>query len=44
VQQRIRHQYRQLPGGHDWRYWDRQIHAILNVFAELTSSKMPRSH
>jgi S-formylglutathione hydrolase FrmB len=38
---KIPHQYRQLPGGHDWAYWDRQVREVLRVYAELTRSKIP---
>lgn len=41
VRKKIAHQYRQLPGGHDWGYWDRQVREVLRVYAELTSSKVP---
>ncbi len=30
---KIPHQYRQLPGGHNWAYWDQQVQEVLNVFA-----------
>jgi putative tributyrin esterase len=31
---KIRHQYRQLPGGHDWGYWDTQVREVLHLFAQ----------
>jgi len=34
---KIAHQYRQLPGGHNWEYWDRQVREILRVYADLTT-------
>jgi putative tributyrin esterase len=34
---KIAHQYRQLPGGHNWEYWDRQVREILRVYADLTA-------
>jgi len=34
---KIVHQYRQLPGGHNWQYWDRQVREILRVYADLTA-------
>jgi putative tributyrin esterase len=37
VSKKIAHQYRQLPGAHDWKYWDRQVREILRVFADLTA-------
>ncbi len=31
VERKIPHEYRQLPGGHNWEYWDRQISEILRL-------------
>lgn len=36
LSKKIAHQYRQLPGGHNWEYWDRQVREILRVYADLT--------
>lgn len=33
VERKIPHQYRQLPGSHNWPYWDRQISEILRLTA-----------
>lgn len=33
---KIPHQFRQLPGGHNWGYWDQQVREILRLYAELT--------
>ena len=35
LSKKIRHQFRQLPGGHTWAYWDQQVREILRVYAEL---------
>jgi S-formylglutathione hydrolase FrmB len=40
---KIAHQYRQLPGGHNWEYWDRQVREVLRVYDELTTRFMTRS-
>jgi putative tributyrin esterase len=32
LMKKIPHEYRQLPGGHDWGYWDKQSREILRVF------------
>src|ERR1700704_1254332 len=32
---KIPHQYRQLPGAHDWAYWDQQVREILRLYAQL---------
>jgi putative tributyrin esterase len=31
---KIPHEYRQLPGGHDWGYWDKQSREVLRLFTE----------
>lgn len=36
IAKKIRHQYRQLPGTHNWEYWDRQLREVLRVYANLT--------
>jgi putative tributyrin esterase len=36
VERKIPHEYRQLPGDHNWQYWDVQIKEIL----ELTSQRL----
>ena len=33
LEKKIPHEYRQLPGGHSWPYWDRQVREILAVAA-----------
>ena len=30
-EKKIPHEYRQLPGDHSWRYWDRQIQEVLKI-------------
>ena len=34
VERKIPHEYRQLPGDHNWKYWDRQIHEILKLSSQ----------
>lgn len=34
---KIPHQYRQLPGGHNWGYWDAQVREVLRLFAQRTA-------
>ena len=31
VEKKIRHEYRQLPGGHNWIYWDAQVQEFLRL-------------
>lgn len=40
---KIPHQYRQLPGGHNWEYWDQQVREILRLYADLTTHYVTRS-
>ena len=37
VAKKIPHEYRQLPGGHNWEYWDLQVRQILRLYADLTT-------
>lgn len=31
MEKKVPHEYRQLPGKHDWKYWDRQVQEFLQV-------------
>jgi S-formylglutathione hydrolase FrmB len=42
VAKKIPHQYRQLPGGHNWEYWDRQVREVLRIYADLTTTGVTR--
>lgn len=44
VSRKITHQYRQLPGGHSWEYWDRQVREIIRLYADLTGNSVTRIH
>jgi S-formylglutathione hydrolase FrmB len=33
-ERKIAHDYREFPGGHDWKYWDKQVQDILRQAAE----------
>ena len=37
---KIPHQFRQLPGGHTWAYWDQQVQEILRLYAQLMTSNL----
>lgn len=42
VEKKIRHEYRQLPGGHNWIYWDAQVQEFLRLgerFFRLAKAK-----
>lgn len=34
VEKKVPHEFRQLPGGHDWPYWDRQVQEVLKLAAQ----------
>lgn len=36
---KIRYEYRELPGVHDWKYWDSQIQEFLELSSEKFSEK-----
>ena len=31
VEKKVPHEYRQLPGAHDWKYWDKQVQEFLQL-------------
>lgn len=37
VERKIPHEYRQLPGGHNWRMWDQQVQEVLRLAARKMS-------
>jgi S-formylglutathione hydrolase FrmB len=34
LERKIVHEYRQVPGGHIWAYWDRQVREVLRIAVE----------
>ncbi len=34
LQRKIPHEYRELPGSHNWQYWDAQVREVLRVAAQ----------
>lgn len=34
-EKKIRHEYRQLPGGHSWGYWDHQVREVLRIAVQI---------
>lgn len=38
LERKIPHEYVQLPGGHEWSYWDRRIREVLSLIAERTNA------
>ena len=36
-ERKIPHEYRQLPGDHNWAYWDQQVQEVLRLAARLTA-------
>lgn len=39
VEKKVPHEFRQLPGGHNWRYWDSQVQEFLRVADRAFSVK-----
>jgi S-formylglutathione hydrolase FrmB len=39
IQKKVPHEYRQLPGGHTWIYWDKQVQEFLRLAERGFSSK-----
>lgn len=35
VQLKLPHEYRQLPGTHNWKYWDTQVQEVLQIAARI---------
>jgi S-formylglutathione hydrolase FrmB len=33
LERKIPHEYRQLPGAHNWAYWDSQVQEVLKIAA-----------
>lgn len=40
VEKKVPHEYRQLPGVHDWKYWDKQVQEFLRL-ADRTFAAKP---
>jgi S-formylglutathione hydrolase FrmB len=38
----VAHEYRQLPGKHDWVYWDRQVQEVLRLAARTFAQQPER--
>ncbi|MBA3716574.1 MAG: esterase family protein [Pyrinomonadaceae bacterium] len=44
TERKIPHEYRQLPGKHDWPYWDRQVQEVLRLSAgKLSAPQMAKA-
>ena len=41
-QQKIAYEYRELPGGHSWDYWDKQVRAMFEVLAQRIDIRRER--
>jgi putative tributyrin esterase len=39
VEKKVPHEYRQLPGGHNWQYWDKQVQEFLRLADRFFSGK-----
>lgn len=36
LEKKVPHEFRQLPGGHDWSFWDKQIIEFLRIGSSIT--------
>lgn len=41
VEKKVPHEYRQLPGKHDWKYWDKQVQEFLQVADRFFAGTKP---
>ena len=44
-EKKIPHEYRELPGDHNWAYWDQQVQEVLKIAAQKmhsAPSRLPR--
>lgn len=41
LERKIPHEFRQLPGGHNWAYWDSQVQEVLRIAARKMNIKQP---
>jgi putative tributyrin esterase len=42
LEKKIAHEYRELPGGHSWAYWDQQVKEVLRIAAEKLKAQWQR--
>ena len=42
VGRKVAHEYRQLPGQHDWVYWDRQVQEVLRLASQKLAAPATR--
>jgi S-formylglutathione hydrolase FrmB len=41
-EKKIPHEYRELPGNHNWAYWDQQVQEVLKVALEKMQARRRR--
>lgn len=41
-EKKIAHEYRELPGNHNWEYWDRQVGEVLEIAAQKMRVARPQ--
>ncbi|MCA1612946.1 MAG: esterase family protein [Acidobacteria bacterium] len=39
AERKIPHEYRQLPGDHNWAYWDKQVQEVLRLAGRMTAAR-----
>jgi S-formylglutathione hydrolase FrmB len=43
LERKIPHEYRQLPGAHNWAYWDSQVQEVLKIAARKMNTERQQS-
>ena len=41
LEKKVPHEYRQLPGKHDWKYWDKQVQEFLQLADRIFAGTKP---
>lgn len=41
AEKKVPHEYRQLPGTHNWKYWDQQVRSFFDVADRITARPQP---
>ena len=39
LSKKVPHEFRELPGGHEWGFWDKQIREVLRLYSQITKDE-----
>jgi putative tributyrin esterase len=39
IEKKVPHEFRELPGAHDWKYWDKQVQEFLKIADRVFAGK-----